>query len=265
MSFNSWISILSLVIALLALAVAAWQARRTERLALNAHQIQVIADAFREIRSVAFLEHYKHVLTFPNTERSATGFESLHEYHKESAYAVCYFFEHLGVLVARNLIAGDVLITTMRTLIVRSWDALEHVIIAERKVRESYQEEAGRLFLPHFEQLAEMARTQQSEKSATVNLFRIRPFDRSTPETAIIEGEVPCGRRPVGPLRGEPRGTPLRANVRRGVVAELGHDPAEDPAVSAAGTGVPGAAQGDEVGGGLAEGDVTGDRGVPSR
>jgi hypothetical protein len=45
-------------------------------------------------------------------------------------------------------------------------------------------------------------------------------------------------------LRGEPVGEWVRADVRRGVAAELGHDPAEDPAVGAAGAGVLGAAQG---------------------
>jgi hypothetical protein len=91
MSFNSWVSIVSLVIALLALAVAAWQARRIARLTLNSHQIQVIADAFREIRSAEFLAHYKRILAFPKTERLAAGFESLPRRRKESAYAVCYF------------------------------------------------------------------------------------------------------------------------------------------------------------------------------
>ena len=65
------------------------------------------------------------------------------------------------------------------------------------------------------------------------------------------------------PLRAEPLSEPLGVNlVRRGLSAELGHDPPEDPAVRPAGVGLLGAAQGDEVGiDGLAEGDVTGSRG----
>ena len=154
--------------------MTAWQAMRTARLTLDDHQIQVIADVFREIRSEAFRKHYRRILTFPNNERLPNGFESLPKRRKESAYAVCYFFEHLGVLATRELIPGDVLITTMRTLIVRSWDALENAINEERKVRKSYSEEAGHEFLPHFEHLVNMAKTQQSEKSAKVNLFRVR-------------------------------------------------------------------------------------------
>jgi hypothetical protein len=65
-----------------------------------------------------------------------------------------------------------------------------------------------------------------------------------------------------GPLRAEPLSEPLGVDlVRRGLRAELGHDPAENPAVRPAGAGLLGAAQRDEAGlGGLAEGDVTGGR-----
>src|ERR1700730_5383578 len=119
MTLGSWISILSLTIALLALSVTVWQARRTSRLPRNAHQIQVIADAFREIRCPGFLDHYRRVLDFSRDEIIDPGCESLRSPRKENAYAVVYFFEHLGVLVIRQLIPVDVLITTMRTLIIR--------------------------------------------------------------------------------------------------------------------------------------------------
>jgi hypothetical protein len=159
MSSNILVSTLSLVIALLALAVTIWQAGRTSRLTRNAHQIQVIADVFREIRSAEFLEHYKRILDFPKSEKLEEGFESLDKDRKKSAYAVCYFFEHLGVLVTRDLMPGDVLITTMRTLIVRSWDALEYAINAERTLRATtYPQDAGSRFLPHFEDLCKLAR-----------------------------------------------------------------------------------------------------------
>jgi len=67
----------------------------------------------------------------------------------------------------------------------------------------------------------------------------------------------------AGPGGGEPPGEPLRADLARpGAGAELGRDPAQDPAVGPAGAGLLGAAQGGQVGlGGLAEGDVTGGRG----
>lgn len=161
------VSTLSLVVALLALAVTIRQAGRTARLTRNAHQIQVIADVFREIRSAEFLEHYKRILGFPKSEKLEKGFESLDNDRKKSAYAVCYFFEHLGVLVTRDLMPGDVLITTMRTLIVRSWDALECAIKAERTLRgTTYPQDAGRKFLPHFEDLCKLARIPGKESGS---------------------------------------------------------------------------------------------------
>lgn len=63
-----------------------------------------------------------------------------------------------------------------------------------------------------------------------------------------------------------PGGEPFQVDVRCGIGAELDHDPAEDPAVGAAGAGVLVAVQGGEVGvDGLAKGDATasGQRGEP--
>ena len=62
---------------------------------------------------------------------------------------------------------GDVLITTMRTLIVRSWDALEYAIDAERTLREAtYPKDAGCKFLPHFEELCKLARSSGNESGS---------------------------------------------------------------------------------------------------
>jgi hypothetical protein len=59
-------------------------------------------------------------------------------------------------------------------------------------------------------------------------------------------------------LDAEPGGEPLGVDVRGVVGAELGHDPAEDTAVRAAGAGLLGSGQRGEVGiDGAAEGDVT--------
>ena len=74
MPSSNLVATLSLAVALLALTVTIWQAGRTARLTRNAHQIQVIADVFREIRSAEFLEHYKCILNFPKSERLEGGF-----------------------------------------------------------------------------------------------------------------------------------------------------------------------------------------------
>lgn len=183
MPLNSLISTLSLMVALLALAVTIWHARRTARLTRNAHQIQVIADVFREIRSAEFLEHYRRILDFPNSENLEEGFESLDKESKKSAYAVCYFFEHLGVLVTRNLMPDDVLISTMRTLIVRSWDALEYAIEAERAFRgTTYSQDAGHKFLPHFEELCKLAKNS-GKKLEPVTRRPSIPSPRQNPDS----------------------------------------------------------------------------------
>jgi hypothetical protein len=63
-----------------------------------------------------------------------------------------------------------------------------------------------------------------------------------------IEGNVPRGRRPLAPLLAEPGGEPFRIDPGRvGAGAEFGHDPAEHPAIGAAGAGVLGAAERGQV------------------
>lgn len=184
MDLTWWISSLSLTIAFAALVLTAWQARRTTRLTRNSHQIQVIADAFREIRSPGFLSHYRRVLDFPPDEVLEEGFESLDDTRKESAYAVCYFFEHLGVLVTRQLVPGDVLLVTMRTLIIRSWSALQPAIKAELAARrKAYPEHMGHDFLPHFRQLVLLALRQGQENQVTAP--RRSP---DTPSRAFVTG-----------------------------------------------------------------------------
>lgn len=178
MPFSNWVSILSLVIALLALATAVWQVRRTARLTNNANQILVIADVFREIRSPEFLKHYRRILDFPENEALEDGFESLGDPRKQSAYAVSYFFEHLGVLVTRQLIPGDVLIATMRTMIMRSWTALQPAIRAELAARKkAYPERMGHDFLPHFRELEKIASHQYETRDATAR--RLLPRSRT--------------------------------------------------------------------------------------
>lgn len=182
MDLTVLVSSLSLSVAFLALVSALWQARRVARLTRNAHQIQVIADAFREIRSAEFLNHYRCVLNFPETESLPEGFDSLDDPRRESAHAVCYFFEHLGVLVTRRLVSGDVLISTMRTLIIRSWYSLQPAINAELAARKAaYPEHMGHDFLPHFQQLVCLAEEYSQEKSMLTRARYPIPSQRGTP------------------------------------------------------------------------------------
>jgi hypothetical protein len=131
------------------------------RVSSNANEIQAIADIFREVRSAAFRENFDAVIAWSNKCRAdpsltdlPEGFASLEPRLRESAYAVSYFFEHLGVLVCRDLVPGDVLISTMCTPLVRTWDALRPAIDAELDYRRvHFEPRAGTDFLPHFRTL----------------------------------------------------------------------------------------------------------------
>lgn len=184
MNHATWISLISLAIAFFALVSTALQAGRIARLTKNSHQIQVIADVFREVRSAEFLDHYRRVLSLSQAEDLGRGIEALDIELRTSIYAVAYFFEHLGVLVTRQLISGDALIATMRTLIVRSWEALEPAIEAELRIRQlECPEHAGRAFLPHFRALAAMAGSHAGKSHAGQQGFAPGAVALTEPQT----------------------------------------------------------------------------------
>jgi hypothetical protein len=158
MDIGMWLSVLSLVVAGVAVAISARLAHRDTRVSSNANEIQAVADIFREVRSAAFRDNFDAVVTWSNKCRAdpsladlPEGFASLEPRLRESAYAVSYFFEHLGVLVARDRVPGDILMSTMCTPLVRTWDALQPAIDAELEYRRShFERRAGTDFLPHF-------------------------------------------------------------------------------------------------------------------
>jgi hypothetical protein len=145
------------------LTVSWWQAHRNVRLASNAIEVQVVADIFRDVRSPEFRANLDAILRRPPPGDLERGFESLDESSRESAYAVSYFFEDLGVLVSNGLIRRDLILTTVSSILTRAWHALGPAIDAERAFRRhNYAGEVSPTFLPHFEALVTLAIARQS-------------------------------------------------------------------------------------------------------
>jgi hypothetical protein len=155
------LSLISVALATAALTTSGWIALRHMRVASNANEIQVVADLFGEVRSAQFRTSFNAILALPADTLLEDGFESLDASLREHAYVVCYFFEHLGVLIVKGLIPGETLLATMCTPVVRAWQALLPAITAERAHRtRTYTPQMGRAFLPHFERLVRMAQAR---------------------------------------------------------------------------------------------------------
>lgn len=153
------IAVLSAAIAVLALLISAIHAKRNTRAISDANHIQVISDAFKEVRSAEFRRNFDIIFSCPRRgEELEEGFRSLTAQLRESAYVVCYFFEHIGLLTDRKLIDKKIFLTVMSSIMQRAWHALEPAIEAERAFRKrTYPAYISPTFLPHYERLVELA------------------------------------------------------------------------------------------------------------
>ena len=129
------ISLVSIVLALVAVCVSAWQTRSSIQHARHSRSLPVIAELFREWRSQEFRKSVHSLLTLPSSKVSSYGFLSLPEDRREDAYKVCYFFDYIGTLVAFGIISQDIVISTMGTQIMQVWSAMYPAIENERDRR----------------------------------------------------------------------------------------------------------------------------------
>ncbi|MGH3870922.1 MAG: DUF4760 domain-containing protein [Pseudonocardiaceae bacterium] len=125
----------SLVIALVAVVVAIWQVRASAASAERSNSLPVASDAFKEFRSQEFQRHLRRVWDDAPSSVPEDGFKALPVDWRESAYAVAYFFEYLGVLVAYELVPENLVVDFSANLIGSSWRVLEPFIQKERMYR----------------------------------------------------------------------------------------------------------------------------------
>jgi hypothetical protein len=161
-------SIVSVVIALSALSVAAWQVRATARQWERQNALPIISEIFREWRSEEFRKHRSTVLLGCPVEPTDDGFEALPPDWRESAYTVSYFFDYLGTLVAFGLAGADLIIGVMGSQIMQVWRILEPAIFAERRHREqTYPSDTPPGFLSYYEGLVKRLIEMGGKESST--------------------------------------------------------------------------------------------------
>jgi len=151
---NQLVSLLSVLAALAAVGVAVWQIRRSARMSENANALPIIAALFNEMRSREFRQHMKRVATESPGDPPDEGFEGLPDEWRNSAYAVSYFYDYLGVLAANKIVDEKLIIGATGTTIARMWEVLLPYIESERAWRlKTYNGAASPGFLRYFEHL----------------------------------------------------------------------------------------------------------------
>ena len=173
------IGLLSLGVSMIAATVSIWNVQRNRVLALNTGSLQVVAAIFQEYRSAEFRAHLARTFEYASAYTSAEGgLESVPESNRDSLYAVCYFFDYLGVMVAFGLVHRDVIVGPLCTQIIRVWDMLEPLIVRERAHRlRDYPPDASPGFLKYFQFLEQLVR-QSGGRNASVLVNRRLKYAR---------------------------------------------------------------------------------------
>jgi hypothetical protein len=151
------VNLISLGIALIAIAVAIWQVRTSSERAERALSLPIITEISREIRSSEFRQSIKFLQKKAPLVPDRGGFESLPEEFREQAYKVCYFFDYLGILAMYGIITEDMALDWIGTRLLQTWVTMKPFIEAEREYRRNtYSPEIPAGFLLHFEHLIQV-------------------------------------------------------------------------------------------------------------
>jgi hypothetical protein len=166
---SSVLSLVSLVIALIAVAVAMWQARASAIRAERAISLPVLAEISHEIRSSEFHDCLINLLTqAPSMTPKPGGFEALPKKFRKNAYRICYFFDYLGILTKYGIVTEDIAVDWIGTRLMQVWAIMRPFIEAERDYRRALPPEAPKGFLLHYEHLADVVKKRQITQTSEI-------------------------------------------------------------------------------------------------
>lgn len=148
------VNLISVGVALIAVAVAVWQVRTSTERAERALSLPIITEIAREIRSSEFRQSVIYLQKNAPPVPDSGGFDSLPENFREQAYKICYFFDYLGILAMYEIITEDMVVDWVGTRLMQTWITIKPYIEAEREHRRiTYPPETPPGFLLHFEYL----------------------------------------------------------------------------------------------------------------
>jgi hypothetical protein len=161
------VSLASILLALAAVCVAAWQVRVSTRSAEKTNALPIISEVFRQWRSREFNIALRKLLGARKKYFDRESFDALPRRYRQPAYEVCYFFDYLGTLVLYDIVSEDIVIGVMANRLMQVWLTMKPLIINERKYRMSgYPVGAPRGFLVYYEHLVKLIEDGGGEHAA---------------------------------------------------------------------------------------------------
>lgn len=200
------VSLVSLFIALVAVVVAVWQVRMSDRSSELSNALPIVSEIMHEWRSASFRADIVQLLDHRLSDADKRGHNYIFSKRKERtylerAYRICYFFDYVGVLVSLDIISDELVISMMGTWIVQIWQVLEPFIERERKHRiDTYPPGVPPGFLVYFEHIVTRVLDLGGQRAA-VQIQRRTGLRRLTrPLAGTADG---TGQFPVAPGRVE--------------------------------------------------------------
>jgi hypothetical protein len=151
---NQIVSLASILLALAAVCVAAWQVRVSSRTADKSNALPVISEVFMQWRSPEFNKALASILSTRKRDLWRENFDALPRRRRQDAYKVCYFFDYLGTLVLYEIVDEGIIIGVMGSRLMQVWLTMKPLIDSERRYRlRHYPSGAPRGFLVYYEHL----------------------------------------------------------------------------------------------------------------
>lgn len=148
------VSLASVLLALAAVCISAWQVRSGVQIANKSNTLPVISAAFAEWRSPQFNDALHELLNSAPEKLTVENFEALEPGVRHAAFEVCYLFDHLGALVALRIVDEDVVVGLIGSQLMRVWEAMYPLILRERNYRiATYPDSAPPGFLVYYEHI----------------------------------------------------------------------------------------------------------------
>ena len=135
--------LLSIIVSIIALLLSILVAIKQSHDAKSSDSVSAVLELFAEFRKPELVEARQTVIHKLSVDNYCpeVGLYGLPDEVKHSALSVSHFFDHVGVLVAHNLVNREAIIGWIGDSAIYCWDSLFPYIVAERKIRNApYQE-----------------------------------------------------------------------------------------------------------------------------
>lgn len=163
------ISLVSVILALAAVGVSAWQVQASVSSARKANALPVVSEVFLEWRSPHLNDAFRRLMKITDKELLLDTFEALPPQLRDDAYEVCTFFDYLGTLVLHGIVSEDVIIGGLGTRIAQAWDTMEPLIRHERKYRkDNFAADTPKGFMEYYEHLVRRMKDLGGENAGSL-------------------------------------------------------------------------------------------------